>query len=1023
MRVLGTMAAMAVCTSVFAQGYDRANFQNLSWENVGPNRGGRSVACTGVRKRPAQFYFGACGGGLWKTNDSGALWTCVTDGFLKSSSVGAVAVSESNPDVVYLGTGERDIRGDISEGDGVYKSIDAGKTWTHVGLEATRTVSRIVIDPKNPDIVYVAALGHVYGSGLDRGVYKSVDGGKTWSKILFQSDRAGAVDLQMDPTNSNVLYASTWEAWRTPYFLNSGGDGSRIFKSVNAGRTWMDITRNSGLPSGTIGKVCLSVCAANPKRVWASVEAKEGGVYRSDDAGATWAKVSSNSNYTQRAWYFSHVIADPKASDTVYDLNVSAFRSVDAGKTWSRLSTSHGDNHDLWIDPDDSNRMIESNDGGASVSLDGGKTWSKETFATAQFYHVVADNHIPYRIYGCQQDNSAVVLTPGERGGPDRPNWENSAGGEAGYMAVNAKNPDLVYGGNYNGYLEELDTRTDQSRDINPWPENPMGHAASDLKHRIQWTFPIVFSPTDPNVLYTASQYLLRTTNRGQSWQQISPDLTRNDPDKQRSSGGPITQDNTSIEYYDTIFTVAESPRDRKLIWVGSDDGMVHITRNGGADWQDVTPPELPKWARISMIEASPHSAGTAYLAANNYQNDDTAPYIFRTHDYGQTWTRIVKGIPVDSFARVCREDRRRPGLLFAGTETGVFVSFDDGDQWQSLNANMPLCPVHDLCLKDDDLIAATHGRSFWVMHRISALEELTASKPTSPLLYSPIDRVRQTPPTVVIDYYLPTAAKQVSLQVVGPNGETYASSFNPKTEPGVHSFAVTLNHRGFEGFPGMVLWSGFSRPIPAPPGKYRVTLTVDGKSQSVTARLLKDPRLAASERDLQEQYEISVKISERITEANQAVVRIRDEKQQIAKVVTDSKNDAEVARAASALTDDLTAVEGEIYQYRSKSGEDPLNYPVKLNDQLAGVLGVAQSGQSRVPEQVKQVYRILDARLQVQLNRLKAIETGRLAAFNAVLKAKGLTAIAPKNPPLTSGGRPRGGGDDDQDGDDDRDE
>jgi len=839
------------------------------------------------------------------------------------------------------------------------------------------------------------------------------------SKILFQSDRAGAVDLQMDPTDSNVLYASTWEAWRTPYFLNSGGDGSRMFKSVDAGKTWTDITRYPGLPSGVIGKVCYSVCAANPKRVWASVEAKEGGVYKSDDAGATWSRVSSNSNYTQRAWYFSHVIADPKDANAVYDLNVGAYHSDDAGKSWSGLRTSHSDNHDLWVDPDDSNRMIESNDGGASVSLDKGKTWSKEAFSTAQFYHVVADNHIPYRIYGCQQDNSAVVLTPSQRGRPDRPNWENSAGGEAGYMAVNAKNPDLVYGGNYNGYLEELDTRNDQSRDINPWPENPMGHAAADLKHRIQWTFPIVFSPTDPNVLYTASQYLLRTTNRGQSWQQISPDLTRNDPEKQRSSGGPITQDNTSIEYYDTIFTVAESPRDRSLIWTGSDDGMVHLTRNGGADWKDVTPRGLPKWARISMIEASSHDAGTAYLAANNYQNDDTAPYIYRTRDFGETWTPIVNGIPAGSFAWVCREDRRRPGLLFAGTETGVFVSFNDGDQWQPLQANMPLCPVHDLCLKDDDLIAATHGRSFWVMHRISLLEELTASKPTAPLLYPPIDRMRSAfGVTASFDYYLPVAAKKVTLEVAGPDGETFSSTA-PAAGAGFHSENVALNHRGFKGFSGMVLWSGFSRPIPVPPGNYRVTLTVDGKSQVGVVRLFKDPRVSASDRDLREQYEISVRISERTTDANQAVLRIRDEKDQIAKAVADSKNDAGVVSAAAGLTDDLTSIEGEIYQYRSKSGEDPLNYPVKLNDQLAGVLDSAQSGQTRVTEQVKEVFRSLDGKLQVQLSRLKAFEGGRLVAFNAALKDKGVAEVVPKNPELASPERRRGGGEDRGDGDD----
>ncbi len=1019
MKLPTLVAAFCCAGSALCQGYDPSNFDDLHWENVGPARGGRSIACSGVRKRPNEFYFGATGGGLWKTTDAGVTWNCVTDGFLGSSSVGAVAVSESNPDVVFIGTGERDIRGDLSEGDGIYKSVDGGKSWKRSGLENTRTISKILIDPRDPNIVYVAALGHVFGSGPDRGVYKSVNGGQTWVKVLFESDKAGAVDLQFDPSNSNVIYASTWDAWRTPFFLNSGGPGSKLFKSIDAGKTWTNLTGNPGLPASPIGKIRIAVSTPNPKRIWASVEAKDGGIFKSEDAGATWLKMTGNPNYTQRAWYFSHIFADPKDANTIYDLNVGAYKSTDAGKTWSSFSSTHSDNHDLWINPDDPSRMIEANDGGASVSVDKGRNWTRETYPTAEIYHVVADNHIPYRIYGAQQDNSSVRVSPSERNRPDHPNWEGTAGGEAGYIAVNAKNPDLVYGGNYSGYLEELDEDSGMSRDINAWPDNPMGHAAADLEHRFQWTFPIVFSPKDPNTLYTASQYLLRTRNRGASWERISPDLTRNEKSKQRSSGGPITQDNTSIEYYDTIFTVAESPVKAGVIWTGSDDGLVHVTRNDGKDWLDVTPSSLPKWARCSMIEASPHDPATAYLAANDYQDDDTAPYIYRTHDFGQSWTKIVTGIRSTAFARVCREDLHRAGLLYAGTETGAYVSFDDGDHWQPLQKDLPLCPVHDLCLKDDDLIAATHGRSFWIMHGVSRLSELTATKPSQPILYQPINRMRgQYSASFPVEYYLPAEAKKSVLTVADGKGHVLVTQ-EASTSVGIHSNTLNPGHPGFGGFPGMVLWSGFSRRIPAPPGDYTVTLEVDGKRQSKRIRLFKDPRVSASLGDLEEQYAFSVLVNDRVNEANQAVIRIRDAKTQIAKAVTDSKNDPQITASAQSLTDALTSVEGEIYQYRSHSGEDPLNYPVKLNDKLAGVIGTVQSGEAKPTRQAKQVFAKLSGELELQLVRLKGLETKDLTGFNALLKSKNLSPVAPKNEPLVPAAARRVRPDDDDDNED----
>ena len=1012
MKYAAILIISAFTTSSFAQGYDAANYKDLRWTSVGPLRGGRSIACTGVRKRPAEFYFGATGGGLWKSVDAGVTWTCVSDGFFKTSSVGAVAVSESNPDVVYAGTGEREIRGDISEGDGVYKSTDAGKTWKHIGLEDTRTISRIVVDPKNPDTVYVAALGHIYSSGPDRGVYKSTDGGQNWTKILFESEKAGAVELVMDPADSNMLYAATWEAYRTPSMLSAGGPGSKLWKSTDAGSHWSDITRSKGLPGGTIGKIGVSVSGANSKRLYAIVEAADGGIFRSEDAGTTWAKINENHNLTQRAWYFYHVYADPKNIDKVVCLNVGSMVSTNGGKTWQDFRTTHSDNHDLWINPDDPMKMIEANDGGSSVSLDGGKTWSPEAYATAEIYHVVADNHIPYRIYGAQQDNSSLKVSPSDFDRPTHHNWEGTAGGESGFLAVKTNDPEIVYGGNYSGELEELNYRTGLSRNINPWPDNPMGHAATDLTHRIQWTFPIVTSPHDPNVLYTASQFLLKTTDSGQSWHRISPDLTRNDPAKQVSSGGPLTQDNTSVEYYDTIFSVAESPIKKGLIWVGSDDGLVHVTKNGGGSWDDVTPPDMPHWGRVSMLEPSTHDAGTAYLAVNDYQNDDQRPYIYRTHDFGKTWTKIVSGIPSNTFARVCREDLHRGGLLYAGTETGAFVSFDDGDHWQSLQQNLPLCPVHDLFLKDDDLIAATHGRAFWILHNVSRLAELKSTKLDAPVIFHPIDRYRMNGNArVSLDYYLPSKPKDVKFTVTDKSGTQVGSGIGDDAV-GMHSESINLGHAPFGSIPNMILWSGGPRQVPSPPGEYTVNMDVDGKVYTTKLRLLKDPRVTYSDRDLEEQYKFTVQVVERINDANAAVLRIRDAKVQIEKAVVDSKKDADVSSAADTLKDKLTAVEGEIYQYRSKSGEDPLNFPVMLNDRLAGVTSVLQSGQMPPSAQAREVFAGLSKLLQVQLDRLKALEAKDLATFNAMLKSKGLSPVVPKTPPFAvNQGRRRGGG------------
>lgn len=1004
------LLAVASCAIATAQGFDSANYKDLKWTNVGPARGGRSVACTGVRTRPNEYYFGATGGGLWKSTDAGENWACVSDGFFRTSSVGAVAVSDSNPDIVWAGMGERDIRGDISEGDGVYRSTDAGKTWTHMGLENCRTISRIVIDPTEPNIVYVAALGHVYGAGPERGVYKTTDGGKNWNKVLFESDRAGAVELVMNPKDSKTLYAATWEAWRKPWFLNSGGAGSKLWKTTDAGAHWTDLTPMPGLPKDVVGKIGVTVSGADSKRLYAIIEAHDGGIFRSDDAGATWSKTTDDSQWRQRAWYYTHIYADPKNADKVYCLNVGAGRSSDGGKTWQRLGTPHSDNHDMWINPDDPQKMIEANDGGASVSTNGGTNWTAQDYPTAQFYHVTADNHVPYKIYGAQQDNSSIMLSQGDLDTPEKHNWQGTAGGESGFIAVKPDDPEIVYGGNYSGDLSVINYRTKLSKGIDPWPENPMGHGAEDIPHRIQWTWPIVFSPNDPDILYTASQYLMKTTNDGQSWDIISPDLTRNDRSKQKSSGGPITQDNTSIEYYDTIFSVAESPLRKGMIWVGTDDGLVQLTENGGKSWRNVTGKDFPDWGRVSMVEASPFDANTAYVAINNYQNDDTGVYIFRTHDAGRTWTRIVSGIGPDAFARVCRVDLRRPGLLYAGTEKGVYVSFDDGDHWQSLQQNLPIVPVHDLICKNDDLVIATHGRSFWIMRGMSKLADLTGGAIRAPMLYQPWNQQRiGGSARGELHYYLPGEAKSVEFSYFDSQGRALGSS-KGETSPGYHSLTASFSAPGFGTFPGMIFWSGGSRPIPAPPGAVTVRMTVDGQAQTKTLTLTEDPRLPGSTKALQAQYETSLQINARANQANQAVLRIRDMKDQIDKAMADPKATAEIKASGSALKDKLTAIEGEIYQYRSRSGQDPLNYPIKLNDQLAGVLSNVQSGQIAPTKQALAVFDKLSKALQVQLNSLEALERTEVASYSSLLRRNGLTGITPKNPPLQQGGNRRGG-------------
>jgi len=988
--------AILVAAALQAQTY---NLGALKWRNIGPNRGGRSQAAAGSVRRPLEYYFGATGGGLWKTTNGGTTWLPVTDGQIHSSSVGAVAVADSNPDIVYLGMGETELRGNIMEGDGVYKSADGGKTWKQVGLKDTRAIARIRIHPANPDIVYVAALGHPYGHNEERGVFRSTDGGATWKRVLFRNDGSGDVDLCMDPNNPQVLFAAIWDVYRTPWLLSSGGPGSGLFKSTDGGDTWTEITRNPGLPKGIVGKIGVSVSGADSNRVYAMIEAEDGGLFQSNDGGATWTRVNEDRSIRQRAFYYTRIYADPKDRDTVYILNVDFFRSRDGGKTLEVLHTPHADHHDLWIAPDNPLRMINSDDGGGSVSTDGGRTWTPEHYPTAQLYHVATTRDFPYHVCGAQQDSGTVCVTseaPGRRDpeGSARELMESAGGGEAGYIAPDPKDPNVFYAGDQAGVITRYDRRTGETRVVNFYPMFFSGMPAGALKERLQWTFPIVFSPSDTNTLFSSSQHLWKTTNAGQSWQCISPDLTRGDPKTLGDSGGPITKDQNGPEIYGTIFTIAPSRHDVQVIWTGSDDGLVFITRNGGKTWQNVTPPGLPEFSRVSLIDASPHEPGGAYVAAKRYQLDDRAPYIFRTKDYGRTWSKVVAGIPNDDFVHAVREDLHRPGLLYAGTEHGIYVSFNDGADWQSLVLNLPDTQVSDLVVEENDLVIATHGRSFYVLDDIGALRQLTPEVAKSPAyLFEPRPVIRSVS-QAVIDYYLGQGADQVKVEILDGKGNLIRA-FDRAAKPGMNRFVWDLRHRGSTVFPGIVFRGASPGVGPvAPPGNYQVRVVANGQTLAKPLVIRRDPRLAnVTDADLQEQFALAIQIRDKTSQAHEAVIRIRGIKDQLQKREASLK-DAGLATAAEALKTRLSGIEEEIYQVRNRSPRDTLNYPIKLNNQLAVLETWVETGNSRPTDQDYAGFKELSAHLALIMSQLNQALTGDLKSLNDTLAARNLDPI-----------------------------
>ena len=759
----------------------------VKWRCIGPPRGGRVVAVAGDPADIGTFYFGACAGGVWKTYDGGTYWENVSDGYFKTASVGAIAVSDSDPSVVYAGMGEATIRLDVTHGDGVYRSNDGGHSWVHLGLEDTRHISTVRIHPTNPDIVYVAALGHAFGANEQRGVFRSTDGGKNWERILYKSENAGASDLSIDPNNPRVMFAGIWQVRRNFWNLTSGGPDSGLWRSRDGGDTWDDISDNPGLPEKPFGKIGVAVSPAKAGRIYATIEAGEPGVFISDDYGDTWQLASDNRDLQGRPWYYEHIFADPQDADTAWVLNYDAWKSIDAGKTWTQVNTPHGDNHDLWIDPRNPRRMIEGNDGGACVSYNGGETFSTiYNQMTAQFYHVTTDTQFPYRVYGTQQDNSAIsVPSRSNKGAIPWGDCYPTASSESGYIVVDPTNPNIVISGAIGsspgggGNMLRYDHSTGQVRIITVWPELNTGYGPVDARYRFQWTYPIQFSPHDSGVLYAAGNVVFRSTDQGESWEPISPDLTRNDPDKLQPSGGDITGDASGAETYCTVFAFLESPHEKGVFWAGSDDGLVHISRDGGANWQNITPPDLEEWTRVDMIEVSPHDAATAYLAGTRYKFDDNRPFLFKTTDYGETWQSIVGNLPDDDITRSVREDPERAGLLYVGTELGIYVSFDDGANWHPMRGNLPVAPVYDIAIKDDDIVVATHGRAFWIMDGVSHLrqasgdfagEDMYLLKPPTKIRLAAPFRGRDGSPAK--DYQLALGAAVAFIDTKGEYGE-----------------------------------------------------------------------------------------------------------------------------------------------------------------------------------------------------------------------------------------------------------
>ena len=992
--------------------YPESTYESIKYRSLGPHRGGRSAAVTGVPGNPNLFYFGATGGGVWKTEDGGQSYENISDGYF-GGSIGSVAVSKSDNNVIYVGGGEVTLRGNVSSGYGIWKSVDAGKTWNFSGLPKSRHVPRIVIDPNNHNIVYAAVLGNIYKPTSDRGVYKSKDGGKTWEKVLFSNNHSGAVELVMDPSNSRTLYAATWRVNRTPYSLNSGGEGSALWKSVDQGENWTKISINEGFAEGTLGIIGVTVSPVNTQRVWAIVENQEkGGIYRSEDGGSTWSHINDSRELRQRAWYYSKIYADTQDEDIVYVMNVSYHKSKDGGKTFKSNNAPHGDHHDLWIAPEDNQRMIIADDGGAQISFNGGETWTTyHNQPTAQFYRVTTDNSFPFRIYVAQQDNSTLrVNYRSSGGGISEDDWEPTAGGESAHLAIDPLDNDIVYGGSYGGYLTRVNHKTNSERGINVWPDNPMGYGAEGMKYRFQWNFPIHFSKHDPKKLYTFSNHVHVSEDEGQSWEIISPDLTRNDPKKLKSSGGPITQDNTGVEYYCTIFAANESSIKEGLMWVGSDDGLIHLTKDGGNNWDNVTPSNMPKWLMINSIEPSPFDPAVCYVAGTLYKTGDFKPYLYKTSDYGKTWSLITNGIKSEHFTRVLRADPEKKGILYAGTESGMYISFDDGNSWNSFQLNLPIVPITDLTIKENSLIVATQGRSIWALDDLTVLHQIDQNTVNKEInLFKPKTSYRtrgrggketltegtNLPNGVIVHFNVKNFSPdkdELSIHFKEHDGtiiKTYKSNDEIdklEIKSGGNTFVWNTLYEGAEILDSMIFWSASFSGAKAVPGKYKVVLEKNGESQEQEFEILPDPRSEVSISQMRLQFDFVNKVNATVDKAHKAIKNIRQIRKKLEEFDSNfSENESVInlVEKAKQLNSSLTEIEKALYQTKNRSRQDPLNFPIKLTNKLGHLNSLVTSNDFPPTNQDELVRKELTAEVENHILKYQKLVSQDLKYFN----------------------------------------
>lgn len=1021
--------------------------QPAKFRNIGPFRGGRSVASSGVKGQPLVYYMGTTGGGVWKTTDAGLTWNNISDGYFTTGSIGAIAVSESDPNVVFAGAGEHAPRGVMtSYGDGIYKSTDAGKTWKKTGLELTRHISAIAIHPNNPDLVYVAAQGALYGPSEERGIYRSTDGGKTWSKILYTDVNTGCSDLSMDMTNPRILYAAMWDHRRSAWEIRSGGKGSALMKSTDGGDTWTRLT--NGLPD-KMGKMGIKVCRSNPEKVYALIESdtekESGGLFVSTNAGKNWSRISKDHRLTQRAWYYIEVFADPQNENIVYVLNSPGLKSTDGGKTWTYIRGTHGDYHHLWINPDNHENMVVSNDGGAAVSFNGGLTWSSQNNQpTAQFYRINADHKFPYNVYAGQQDNSSVMIASRTPNGYaiGEKDWFASAGGESAFLAFDPDNPTLVAGGSYQGTIEILDRTAEEGKPVMVAPIQYQSLAPKDMKYRFNWNAPIIYSKHEPNTFYHAGNRLFKTQDRGKTWTVVSPDLTRNDTTKMGTSGVPYTNEGAGGENYCTIAYVMESPHEKDVIWTGSDDGLVYLTRDGGANWTNVTPQGLAE-CLVNAIEVSPHDKGTVYIATTRYKWNDFTPGLFKTTDYGKTWTAINNGIPNGAYTRVVREDAVRKDLLFAGTETGLYISYDGGKNWRQQQMGLPVTPVTDLKVHQGDLIASTMGRSFWIFDDLGLLRQLPTAPIKEGIVYKPEDNYRTSSYSpldgagdeededlpnqsqsgvnpssgIVIYYQLPEekdTSLHASLDILNQKGEvirSYSSkedpdfvSFpgGPSAEPqlplkkGLNRFVWDIRHATLPGVPTVFI-EGSYRGHKAAPGNYSARFRYGKFEQTVTFRILPDPRFRYSEQEYQEQDAFLSTLEKECRDIHVSIVTLRKTKAQLKSLlplIADKEEWKSIKDKAHSLLGKMDAWENELVQNKAQSNDDIINYINKLSADYIFLKGEADANIPYVTEGQRKQYGALHRIWSKQQDVLNQIVRDDIPAFNRHCREKGVETL-----------------------------